>query len=890
MKSRLVLVAVALLATSILAAQRQERYQPKPLPSGKAAITRAVGARQDAEWHRKLWIDAYRKHRSADAPKVEQVEALLGEFAALGQHGRESLSTKDEQKWLARARALQEAGVKDSLLALVIAMLGGAGVDDVTTSLDKQGYPAVFRFLGARAFADRALLRGAPTEAHDKSAARALARAAGDPVFRGLGARHWVELLDSHWPLDQLPESLLPMLESVKGVDPWIMAIAAGSEKLRAGIEQAESFPAPKHLSAAIEKLEQAQKLREVWPHAAARLTLAAGLAARNPYAARRWFDVAVAREFDHPHAYGALLEAWEYRSEIEAPHLLSFGAECVASGRFDTDVPDVYVRIVESLGGELTRQPFVFRLPQVFATFERFVEGVVATPSRVDEHVFWRSALTLAAFAAGRRKQAVAELTKLNTSFDFAAFDLIQLDREKTLVYLTKKAGLSKEKIETANASREPGSFRWAVKSPDDFHRMFAEAMREREALKSKSIPELVKILANPETTEEAARRLEELGAKAVPALLEGIRAKRFAAKGKSSSWGSPLCRAVRVVGQHGDKRALPVLLPLLKRDESHVREFAIEAIAAIGAPGSIEPVLAALDDRKLRSDATDGIRYAANNGRASREFRTAIAKKLAEIVPTYVFAAEAYLALDRESAVRLLTSPPILRLETENLGSLIYRLNYAGVALPCDRLVSFLPKLEAKILVANSRDDARTYGEILDALARAKDPRTPQLCEKTASWDHWLAADALSALCDYHRVDPIGYLFPIWKEVGVAGMTEAQRAVWTVHYFDAEVCNGGLHQYFFNSSGDDARTALAALELFGADKSHRILKDAMALFGSKGPSADRDRRMEQLSSFDDARDKKLDELTSSYYSNKATAKMYRFVLNNLDEFRSRK
>ena len=58
----------------------------------------------------------------------------------------------------------------------------------------------------------------------------------------------------------------------------------------------------------------------------------------------------------------------------------------------------------------------------------------------------------------------------------------------------------------------------------------------------------------------------------------------------------------------------------------------------------------------------------------------------------------------------------------------------------------------------------------------------------------------------------------------------------------------NGGFDQFFFNSQGNHAAGTLDALRAVGAAKSRALLEKAMALFGSEGPSEDRDVRWQQM------------------------------------------
>lgn len=56
--------------------------------------------------------------------------------------------------------------------------------------------------------------------------------------------------------------------------------------------------------------------------------------------------------------------------------------------------------------------------------------------------------------------------------------------------------------------------------------------------------------------------------------------------------------------------------------------------------------------------------------------------------------------------------------------------------------------------------------------------------------------------------------------------------RAIYTTWLVDAEVNDGGFHQYFFNSSGQYAGEALAGYELLGADDYAAIMRSAIATF----------------------------------------------------------
>jgi Domain of unknown function (DUF4375) len=77
---------------------------------------------------------------------------------------------------------------------------------------------------------------------------------------------------------------------------------------------------------------------------------------------------------------------------------------------------------------------------------------------------------------------------------------------------------------------------------------------------------------------------------------------------------------------------------------------------------------------------------------------------------------------------------------------------------------------------------------------------------------------------------------------------LPKRDRYVWDVSWFEAEVMNGGVDQYFYNSAGDHAAECLKALQAIGAKQSYSLLKKACDLFPQGQPSANRTVRQQQL------------------------------------------
>lgn len=100
-----------------------------------------------------------------------------------------------------------------------------------------------------------------------------------------------------------------------------------------------------------------------------------------------------------------------------------------------------------------------------------------------------------------------------------------------------------------------------------------------------------------------------------------------------------------------------------------------------------------------------------------------------------------------------------------------------------------------------------------------------------------YWEAVDIYGSESNYLR--------------GLAKLPEKARGLLPVHWCDSEVCNGGFHQFFSNSTGIVAPEALAAYRAIGADRCAAILERAMNLFPGRYPR-DREERVAALASIE--------------------------------------
>jgi Domain of unknown function (DUF4375) len=85
------------------------------------------------------------------------------------------------------------------------------------------------------------------------------------------------------------------------------------------------------------------------------------------------------------------------------------------------------------------------------------------------------------------------------------------------------------------------------------------------------------------------------------------------------------------------------------------------------------------------------------------------------------------------------------------------------------------------------------------------------------------------------------------------IAQGTAGQRAVYSTMLFAREVDNGGLQQFFGNSSGLYWRNVIEGLELLGADKHLAALNTILRAFPGSNPPLEQRERQTVLRSLDE-------------------------------------
>ena len=103
--------------------------------------------------------------------------------------------------------------------------------------------------------------------------------------------------------------------------------------------------------------------------------------------------------------------------------------------------------------------------------------------------------------------------------------------------------------------------------------------------------------------------------------------------------------------------------------------------------------------------------------------------------------------------------------------------------------------------------------------------------------------------------------------RRLGIASLSEVERAIALANWADFEIANGGLWQFYYNSGGNNAAETVDALRVIGTDRAADGLKAANALFPGGSPPRDREQRFRSLQRLSESPGNPLDQLTCEFY-----------------------
>ena len=115
---------------------------------------------------------------------------------------------------------------------------------------------------------------------------------------------------------------------------------------------------------------------------------------------------------------------------------------------------------------------------------------------------------------------------------------------------------------------------------------------------------------------------------------------------------------------------------------------------------------------------------------------------------------------------------------------------------------------------------------------------------------------------------------------------LSAPQRVFYLNQNLEREVNNGGFHQFFFNSSGDNADETVRTLEAIGAVKTAQLVRRAMGRF--PGGEVPRDQDQRQLLMVDNLSNRAFEELDGEFfaYEDPLTDLNFEWIRKNAGEF----
>ncbi|MCB9880070.1 MAG: hypothetical protein H6835_20955, partial [Planctomycetes bacterium] len=338
----------------------------RPLPTGADQPTEMQAHVAWSAFLAELTEAHYRRLTADDEALRPRAVAAIGQFPSMLTR-RPGAPTPPQ--FLATLQQLREDGATDPLLtyyeARALELLGrtDAAVEQLRASLtgmQQRGYGPLFQL-----FAQRRLVQlveqagdGAALPELRREASRLAREAAHMDEW---DAEHRQFYLSVVWPDTVLPggggelsTEDVQLLAADESVDPWIRAVVEGLDCCQRALVRPhrffdgdpDYFTLPRRAS---ECLRRAHQLEPRNPTAAAMMT-AVCLLEPQPEPARHWFDEAVAARCDHALAYHGFLVTLTPLVGSDRRNAMHFARECVASGRFDTQIPDTFTEVMNAL------------------------------------------------------------------------------------------------------------------------------------------------------------------------------------------------------------------------------------------------------------------------------------------------------------------------------------------------------------------------------------------------------------------------------------------------------------------------------------------------------------------------------------------------------------
>ena len=425
----------------------------RPLPKD-ADVSQSLRLPQTrADFWRHIFLDGFRAQKSVDAAQTAAAEKFLEGYCLRISESPDAPATEDLLK---QGEPLYEAGVRDPHVCLALAAVlfdsqkSGSSREVLKTleeafAGDKYSpwLSARFHRLKATVLRSEGGKTGGPRREQMQFILDDLFRAAADPGLTNIQRRMLVQLLAGwavEFPKGEFRVALSMKLDSAKNIDPWVRELLLTrfyntvAWDTRSGFMSRDRWERYEHYMVHARRHGlKAWELRPELPEAARELlniTMGTDKGAAGEDV-RFWFDEAVQADFNYLDVYLSL--AWALRPRWNGSHekMIAFGDECLATGRFDTDVPFMYHQMVNDVVQERGDWGPLLKAQGIYERYD-LLFGALAKNAKDDaarnRH---RGRLAAVSYAAGKNDKAREILSELKTAVNPQDFELFNLSLE---------------------------------------------------------------------------------------------------------------------------------------------------------------------------------------------------------------------------------------------------------------------------------------------------------------------------------------------------------------------------------------------------------------------------------------------------------------------------
>ncbi len=425
-----------------------------------------------------------------------------------------------------------------------------------------------------------------------------------------------------------------------------------------------------------------------------------------------------------------------------------------------------------------------------------------------------------------------------------------------------------------------------------DEEHAQFVRALDEAEAAPPPGPADFPRLIDDPLSHDRlrvgvANIRLKKVVADAELLLLATLDDPRatWTKDDAQSVASAPAERVARLLASIPSRQLGERIGHLADHPDWHVHHLAVKARAALGRADDLPFVLGKLAEQS--DEAQDGVELAMRRGWAEPAFVAGVSEwaertTLGDSHPFSLWAVAFHAEYGGTAAIEALRSPRVLSVSNNRtVHAALEQLNRRGVRIQPEVV---RPLLDKALACPETWPWNCVFGPALRALSVSAPDSATRLAEehldRPDSPFHREAIDFLRASAGLpmpYAIEP-----PAGMELSAAdqGVLELLLHCSTVY---GQVNNGGLSQYFFNSSGDDWPRHVRALRAIGFEAGAAAVEEAAGLIHPGGASPDRGQRIAQYAALSERKEARLDALSRLFSSD---APRLRFMLQHKDLF----